>query len=282
MKTTKEEYHRRVNILIEYINNHLDEPIDLTYLAEISGFSQWHFHRIMSAFLGEPVGAFIVRMRIETAARLLRYTDSPVQEIAYRVGYDVPSSLSKQFKQFYGISPQAYRNNKQFVIMKPEILRPELDLQVEAKAIPTKQVVHLRLTGDYKTLDYGAAWGKVCNYVAEQGLPVGDVCPVCIYHDDPKVTAPEKLRTDVCMVLPVQGIAKGEFGAKEIPAGNYAVFLYKGSYMNLQVVYDTIYAQRIPELGCTLRDEPSYERYLNDPCTTAPEDLLTEIYVAVE
>lgn len=83
------------------------------------------------------------------------------------------------------------------------------------------------------------------------------------------------------MVLPVPGIAKGEMGAKEIPAGRYAVFLYKGSYMNLQAVYDTIYAQRIPELGCTLRDDPSYEKYLNDPRNTPPEDLLTEIYVAV-
>ena len=30
----------------EYINNHLGEDIDLNKLAEISGFSRWHFHRI--------------------------------------------------------------------------------------------------------------------------------------------------------------------------------------------------------------------------------------------
>lgn len=58
-------------------------------------------------------------------------------------------------------------------------------------------------------------------------------------------------------------------------------FFIKVPTWNLQAVYDTIYAQRIPELGCTLRDEPSYEKYLNDPRNTPPEDLLTEIYVAV-
>ncbi len=33
---------------------------------------------------------------------------------------------------------------------------------------------------------------------------MGDFSPLCIYHDDPKVTPAEKLRTDVCMVMPVK------------------------------------------------------------------------------
>lgn len=280
--TTKEEYHRRINVLVEYINNHLSENIDLNRLAEQSGFSRWHFHRVVSAFLGEPIGSFIMRMRVETAARLLRYTELPVQEISWRVGYDAPSSLSKLFRQFYGISPNEYRMNKEYIIMKPEMIMPDLNIRGEVKEVPALQVVYVRLTGDYKLNDYGAAWIKLCGYVQQQGLPMGDCCPLCIYHDDPKVTAPEKLRTDVCMVLPVPGIAKGEVGAKVIPTGRCAVFLYKGSYADLPAVYDTIYAKLIPEMGCTLREEPSYERYLNDPCNTAPEELLTEISIPVE
>ena len=102
---TTEEYQRKVNILVEYINNHLSETIDLDILAEMSGFSPWHFHRIVKAFLGENIGAFIVRMRVETAARLLRHSDMPVQEISWRVGYDVPllcrrcSNSSMVFRQ---------------------------------------------------------------------------------------------------------------------------------------------------------------------------------------
>ena len=76
--TTREEYLKRVNLVIEYINNHLGNDIDLNQLAEMSHLSPYHFHRVMSAFLGEPLGAFIVRKRIETAAHLLRYTDISV------------------------------------------------------------------------------------------------------------------------------------------------------------------------------------------------------------
>ncbi len=83
-KTTKEEYQKCVNVVVEYINQHLGEDIDLKSLARISNFSPFYFHRIMKAFLGEPIGTFIVRTRTEAAARLLRYSDIPIADIAYR------------------------------------------------------------------------------------------------------------------------------------------------------------------------------------------------------
>lgn len=64
-KTTKEEYQKCVNVVVEYINQHLGEDIDLKSLARISNFSPFYFHRIMKAFLGEPIGTFIVRTRTE-------------------------------------------------------------------------------------------------------------------------------------------------------------------------------------------------------------------------
>ena len=68
-KTTKEEYQKCVNVVVEYINQHLGEEIDLKSLAKVSNFSPFYFHRIMKAFLGEPIGTFIVRTRTEAAAR---------------------------------------------------------------------------------------------------------------------------------------------------------------------------------------------------------------------
>ena len=109
---TTADYQRRINTVVEYIRTHLDETLDLRTLAEVSSFSPCHFHRIVSAFLGEPPGEFIARTRIETAARLLLYSDLTVAEIAYRVGYDAPSSLTKAFGRFFGISPKEYRTAK--------------------------------------------------------------------------------------------------------------------------------------------------------------------------
>lgn len=281
-KTTQEEYQKCVNAVVDYINLHLGEEIDLKSLAAISHFFPFYFHRIMKAFLGKPIGTFIVRTRTEAAARLLRYSNLPIADIAYRIGYSSSSSLSKVFKQLYSISPLEYRNNKNFVIMKPAIIRPELELKREIREVPAKNVIYIRLFGDYKLNDYCGTWMRLFRFIQEQKLPMGEVMPYCIYHDDPKVTPTERLRTDVCMVMPEAVSPKGDVGSKQIPAGRYAIFLYKGSYEHLQAVYDTIYGKYIPEMECTLRDEPSAERYMNDPSTTAPEELLTEIYIPVE
>lgn len=282
-QATQQEYQERVNRVVEYIHNHLDENIDLNKLAELSHFSPWHFHRIMKAFLREPLGAFIIRMRVETAARLLRHTDMSISEIAYRVGYEVPSSLSKTFRQFYDISPNEYRNNKDYTIMRPLLLNPELKLkEPKIQTIEPKQVIYIRLHGEYKSLDYCKAWTSLWEYVKKEHLFSAGIEHLCIYYNDPKVTEPDKLQTEVCLVLPKKAVPKGEIGVKEVAGGKYAVFLYQGSYQNLGTVYDTIYSQWLPASSYRLSSQPGFEKYLNHPDRTEPEKLKTEIYIPVE
>nr|WP_321378673.1 AraC family transcriptional regulator [uncultured Bacteroides sp.] len=281
--STREEYLKRVNVVVDYINNHLDEELDLQKLAEMSNLSTYHFHRIMKAFLGETLGAYIIRVRLETAVRLLRYTDLPVEQIAYSVGYEMPSSLSKSFKQFYDITPLEYRNNKNFVIMKPVQLNPDLKLKSpKVIDIETKTAIYIRLTGAYSELDFCGAWGKLWAYVKENKLFSAGIEHISIYHDDPKVTNSEKLRTDVCLVLPKPAEPKGEIGVKEIAGGKYAVFSYQGPYTNLGIVYDTIFAQWLPDSGYELRNAPLYEKYINDPSRTEEAKLKTEIYIPLQ
>ena len=281
--STREEYLKRVNVVVDYINNHLEEELDLQKLAEMSNLSTYHFHRIMKAFLGETLGAYIIRVRLETAVRLLRYTDLPVEQIAYSVGYEMPSSLSKSFKQFYDIAPLEYRNNKNFVIMKPVQLNPDLKLKSpKVIDIETKKAIYIRLTGAYSELDFCGAWGKLWAYVKENKLFSAGIEHISIYHDDPKVTTSEKLRTDVCLVLPKPAEPKGEIGVKEIAGGKYAVFLYQGPYTNLGIVYDTIFAQWLPDSGYELRNAPLYEKYINDPSRTEEAKLKTEIYIPLQ
>lgn len=43
-----------------------------------------------------------------------------------------------------------------------------------------------------------------------------------------------------------------------------------------------VYSHLLPEGGYKPADSPGYEKYLNNPANTAPEELMTEIYVPVE
>jgi AraC family transcriptional regulator len=281
--STCEEYQRRINIVTEYIDNHLDEKLDLCLLAELSNLSPFHFHRITKAFLGEPIGAYIARVRVEQAARLLRYTELSIQEIAFSVGYEMPSSLTKIFNQYYGISPVKFRNDKNFIIMKQATINPALNLKAPKMVdLDDQQIIYLRHTGDYSSLDFGGAWTKLWGCVKSQKLFTAGISHICVYYDDPKVTEADKLRTDICLVVHKPAHAEGEIGVRTMSGGKYAVFLYQGTYENLGSVYDTIYGHWLPDSGILLRNAACFEKYLNNPENTAPEKLKTEIYVPVE
>ena len=260
---------------------HLDETVDLRVLAELSAFSPYHFHRIVSAMLGEPIGEFIVRTRIETAARLLRYTDVPVAEIAYRVGYDTPSSLSKAFRRFFGISPKMYRITKNRPMMNSNI-QPDAEIRLskpKIREIPVKTVAYIRAQGNYSQVDYGSYFTRLWSYVKEHKLFSAGIENLVIYHNDPDISQDGNLRCDVCLTLPKGPVAVGDIGVKEIAGGKYAVFLYTGPYTGLGGAYKKICGEWLPESGCTLRESPCFEKYLNHPDRVPAEKLKTEIYI---
>ncbi|MFV0331803.1 MAG: GyrI-like domain-containing protein [Dysgonomonas sp.] len=279
--STKEDYAKRINIVIEYIGNHLNNEMDLKELAEISNFSEYHFHRIFKAIIGESIGAFVVRMRVETAARLLRYTTLSVQDIAYNVGYGAPSSLTKVFRQFYNISPTDYRNNKSYRIMKP--LQTSSDIKLKDPKVvelEPKKAIYVRLQGNYRTIDYGGAFSKLWSFVKENKLFTAGIEHLTMGHDDPHVTDSDKLITDVCLVIHKDVSPRGEIGVRDVAGGKFLVFTYVGPYDNLFNVFDTIY-RWIPENGYELRMEQGFEKYLNHPGKTTPDKLKTEIYIPI-
>lgn len=280
--STREEYLKRINLVVEYINNNLDSELDLNKLADIACFSPYHFHRIIKAFLGEPIGSFITRMRVETAARLLRYTANPIEEITYSVGYASPSSLSKAFKLFYNISPSDYRKNKDFTIVNRMHFTSGIQLKKpKFETIPNRTVLYIRLIGEYGNVDYGKAWEQLWVIIKEQKLFTAGIEHIGISHDDPKVTESNKCRYDACLVIHKPAQAQGEIGIKDIPGGRYAVFLHKGPYQQLSNVYDAIFGKWLPESGYELRNVPAFEKYINNPTNTEAEKLNTQIYIPI-
>ncbi|WP_372474709.1 GyrI-like domain-containing protein [Capnocytophaga sp. ARDL2] len=282
-KSTQADYHERINKVLEYIGNHLDEKIELKTLAEIANFSEFHFHRIFKAFVNESVGAYITRLRVEASAILLRYSNLSVEQISERVGYEMVSSLSKSFKKFYDVSPTEYRNNKTLYIMRKEEFITEIKLKApKIIDLEPKKVIYIALTGTYGTLNYGDTYVKLWAFVKENKLFTAGIEHICISHDDPKITEGDKQRSDICLAIHKPAKPQGEVGVKEIEGGKYAVFHYQGAYDNLGKVYDTIFGKWLPESGYELRSIVPFEKYLNDARKTPPEKLKTEIYLPIK
>ena len=278
---TYNDYIQRINKVVAYINNHLDETLDLKTLANEAALSDFHFHRIFKALKGEAIGGYITRLRLEATARLLRYTALTIEEIAFNIGYETPASLSKAFKKQYGISPTEYRTNKDTYIMKKEIINPDLALKApKIVTLEPKNLIYVALTGAYGSLDYGKAYEQLWAVIKDQKLFTKGIEAICISYDDPKITEGSLQRSDVCLAIHKPATPQEEVSCKTLAGGKYAVFFYQGSYENLSQVYDTA-VRWVIDHQYTLREEPFFEKYLNDARRTPKEKLKTEIYIPI-
>ena len=278
---TYNDYIQRINKVVAYINNHLDETLDLKTLANEAALSDFHFHRIFKALKGEAIGGYITRLRLEATARLLRYTALTIEEIAFNIGYETPASLSKAFKKQYGISPTEYRTNKDTYIMKKEIINPDLALKApKIVTLEPKNLIYVALTGAYGSLDYGKAYEQLWAVIKAQKLFTKGIESICISYDDPKITEGSLQRSDVCLAIHKLATPQDEVSCKTLAGGKYAVFFYQGSYENLSQVYDTA-VRWVIDHQYTLREEPFFEKYLNDARRTPKEKLKTEIYIPI-
>jgi transcriptional regulator, araC-type len=278
---TYNDYTQRINKVVAYINDHLDESLDLKTLAEVAALSEFHFHRVFKALKGESIGAHISRLRIEAAARLLRYSALSIEDIAFNIGYEAPAALSKAFKNQYGITPTQYRTNKDIYIMKKEIINPDLALKApKIMELEPKNLIYVALTGKYGTLDYGKAYEQLWAVVKSQKLFTKGIESICVSYDDPKITEASLQRSEVSLAIHKPAHPEGEVSCKTLAGGKYAVFFYQGSYSHLSAVYDA--AMRwVIDSEYEVREEPTFEKYLNDSRRTPEEKLKTEVYIPI-
>jgi AraC family transcriptional regulator len=89
----------------DYIEAHLDEPIEVGALADIAGRSPFHFTRVFAQAVGVSPHRYIVRMRLERAVELMRARRSGLAEIAACTGFADQSHLSRWVRRVYGVSP---------------------------------------------------------------------------------------------------------------------------------------------------------------------------------
>ncbi|TAG28940.1 MAG: AraC family transcriptional regulator [Verrucomicrobia bacterium] len=91
------------------IDERLDQPVSLAELAAEAGLSVSHYSMLFRAHTGYAPIDFLLRRRMQLAARLLDTTPLRIEEVATRLGYTDAYYFSRVFKRFVGHSPRAYR-----------------------------------------------------------------------------------------------------------------------------------------------------------------------------
>ncbi|MDX2214187.1 MAG: AraC family transcriptional regulator [Oculatellaceae cyanobacterium bins.114] len=95
--------------VIDYINAHLADEIQLSDLATLADLSQFHFSRLFKQSTGVTPHQYVLQQRVERAKQLLKTTDLSVMDIALLCGFSSHSHLGKWIQHYTGLSPKAYR-----------------------------------------------------------------------------------------------------------------------------------------------------------------------------
>ncbi len=92
-----------------YINDHCTENISVDTLADIAGFSRFHFSRLFKQFYGISCHEYLVRKRIAYVEMLLIRPDISITEAAMRSGFGSISSFNRVFKEIKHCTPSEYK-----------------------------------------------------------------------------------------------------------------------------------------------------------------------------
>lgn len=283
--SSRAEYERRMHRVLAHIDAHLSESLELKVLAQAANFSPFHFHRLFAAWMGETLGSYLRRRRVQVAAmRLASQPRTGVLNVALSVGFNSGEAFSRAFKSHFGCSPTNWRQN--------EYVRRNMDSnrgQVNSKygqasaALPAQDdvshhefketfmnvaiinrkpatIAYLRHIGPYGE-DIAKFWQEVYVPWAVTSRLGQDHARYGISYDDPGVTPPEQCRYDACAEVESDFVATGGAFKAIVPGGKYAVLRFKGTAEEVGEAWTAILRDWLPTSGLQLDDRPCFEYY---------------------
>ncbi len=105
---------KNIMAVIDYIETHLQEKLDLETVAKAVHYSKYHLHRMFTGTVGLTIHDYVQRRQLTEAAKLLVLSDRPILEIALSAGYESQQSFTDIFKAMYKKSPNQYREEEGF------------------------------------------------------------------------------------------------------------------------------------------------------------------------
>lgn len=113
--TTKQAQCNKIDVLkrvVGYIHINYPKKMTINELAQLSGYSEYHFMRFFKLHVAMTVFEYIRTVRLDFAARQLLETDKSITEISFASGFETVTYFTKSFREKYSISPSKYRKNK--------------------------------------------------------------------------------------------------------------------------------------------------------------------------
>jgi len=294
MKAALQNHHARMQRVLDHIDRHLDDDLDLDALSSVAAYSKYHFHRQFTATFGLSVHRYVQLTRMKRASYRLADRDAQsVTDIAMDAGYDAPDAFARAFRRRSGQSPSSFRKSPNWgswlMAFGPldnarrklmQIIFTQDDVTV--RDVPPTPVAIMEHRGDRATLgdtiQRFIAWRKAAGLSPETS-PTFNVfrserCPavaadysmdICVGTDQPIDASDEQMKAGV------------------IPGGRCAVLRYPGNTNNLEPAALYLYREWLPASGEEVRDFPIYcQRRLSFLPEMSVPEIVTELFLPLK
>ena len=280
MTAALQNYQARMLRVLDYIDEHLDDDLDLETVSRVAAFSKFHFHRQFTATFETSLYRYVQLARMQRASHRLAARDAPsVTDIALDAGYDAPDAFARAFRQRFGQSPSSFRKSpdwepwllafRPFHAARSKIMSTAYTHdQVIIREVAPTPVAIFEHRGDRRTIDATIqrfiAWRKAA------GLSPKTSPTFNIWYSERDPVNSADYSMDLCVGIKAgYAIEPNEYGVKagEIPGGRCAVLRVTGDTHNLEPAALFLYRDWLPASGEEMRDFPIYcqRLFLNQP-----------------
>lgn len=251
--------------IIDYIEEHLTEKIDLDQIANVVHYSKYHLHRMFTNIVGFTVHNYIQRRKLTEAAKLLVFSNHPIIDIALFSGYKSQRSFTTAFKMLYKKSPNAFRECGEFYPLQLKFVLQNFETTLfPARMMDIKIISHdeIYLVG-YMT-DTKKGFGKIdeCwtklhkikNSISNK-INGNFLIGINDYSDDFSYESerPRPVHYAAAEISSFNNIPK-DMVTKIIPINKYVVFTYRGKiqdhiYPIMKYIYKVWFSQSTSQLN---------------------------------
>ncbi|MEM7231282.1 MAG: AraC family transcriptional regulator [Planctomycetota bacterium] len=275
------DYVESVNRAIDHIVRHLDRPLRLDELADVALFSPYHFHRVFQSLIGETVGQFVKRVRLERALYLMTHNpDQNLTDVALACGFASSSDFSRSFKQRYGVPPSAFdldawrssQRGQLDELVGTDGTSYRLDrldpgenpdgFEVALRKLPPRTVAYIRVLDPYQGTGVVDAAKRLMSWADEHG--VGDRQWLGYMWEDPTIVDLSNCRYDVAVEVD-EVRPEAEIGRFEFPAMTVAQVEIRGDIQKEQRAIDWVFGTWLPQSEYVPDDQPAFEAWIGRP-----------------
>lgn len=123
----------KFNTVFNYMDEHYTEDLTLEQVADIAGFSKFHFSRLFKQYSGQNFYEYLCFRRIKAAETLLLRPDISITEVALQSGFSSLSTFNRMFKKLKKCTPSKYRR---MYISQLSPFSPDATYSFESEKIP--------------------------------------------------------------------------------------------------------------------------------------------------